>query len=321
MLLRRFADRAEKLSMASRHNLADVKATTVSRACRAKGFYRIDLQDVDPVAREGHDPETVEKILSVYEGRADAAITTALAEPSQLSAQDRYELVMFTAFQFSRGWQFRNDMNQIGTLAMRQELRAHGSELRERARQSLRERNEPSDDHAVGAFIEEAIGSHGPTMQISQPHAVQQSLRLSVEVLGPLLSDRTLTVLRFEQSASPLLISDSPVSSWSPDQTGRQLGPAEADLITMPISRYAAFVFGRTGTSGVRTGTAGQADAINTQTAAAAERWIYHHPDDHPLAGLKIPSEPAVWVERLLAREVDEFGLVREQWIREQRWT
>lgn len=321
MLLRRFADRAEKLSMVSRHNFADVKASAVAKACRAKGFYRIELEDVDPVTREDHDPEAVEKLLSVYEGRGDAAIRTALAEPSKLSVRDRYDLVMFAAFQFSRGWQFRNDMNQIGTLAMRQALRARGPELQDRVRQSLRERNEPSDDYAVDTFIEEAIGSQGPTMQISQPHAVQQSLRLAVEVLGPLLFDRPLTVLRFEQSAFPLLISDSPVTSWSPDQTGRQLGPAEADLITMPISRYAALVFGRNGTSGVRTGTAGQADAINAQTAAAAERWIYHHPDDHPLASLTIPSEPAIWVDRLLAREVDEFGLVREQWIREQRWT
>lgn len=318
-LLRWFADGDGKLIMVKRDDLDASFPSTVNNACNEAGYYRIETEDLEPGYRDGHDPEALEKLLSVFESRAEQAIRHLLDDTPPWTDEDRYHLAHFTALQYVRGWHFRKQLDELGTLAMRREMLADRPSLERSAKRFLRERGEPATQKAVAEFIQRAYGSGGPRLVLGKSHAIQTTFRFAMETLVPMLFTRPLRLVHFAEDA-PLLTSDSPVVTWAPGTpASRVVALSDAATITLPLTPSLALSFAVRGHDAIGTAGATRARQINTAAADLADRWIYYHPDTAPLAGLVIPSERPHWQDERLAARVDEGGNYRELWWSVQR--
>ena len=309
-LLRNFANKRDELRARARDDLTSGHLTSVSRACNEIGFYRIEADDLEPWARDGHDPEQVEKLFSALESDAAAVVAQLIESEIPHTEQDLFHLALFVAVQSTRGWQFRDDMNQVATLHMRAEMQARAEELAGSARAFLRNRGEPAGPQDVAAFIERAYGEDGPRLVAPDPVLVQASLGLALHKLTPMLLARTPRLYVFEEPA--LVLSDAPVGSWAPGE-GRAVGIGNADLVFMPLSRTVALAYGRETGKPIRSGTRLRARQINELIADGATRWVYEHPDDDLVSKIELPAERPRWVPELLSvRETPQER--RELW-------
>jgi hypothetical protein len=277
---------------------------SVAKACAEQGFYKIAAGDLEESHRAGHDPEAVEKVLASIEGTVSRIMADVLRDGFPLPEEYRFKLSLFTALQVTRGWRFRSEMNELGTFAMRQHLETLPPGY---FRDWLRSRGEASDADAVAAFRERVLGPDGPRLVMGQAFAVQESLRMAVEQIMGHLYFRSWRLLRFPDDL--LLISDSPVGMWTPvppsaDCPSGQdfaVGVANASIVCLPLNRRTALAMTmHKGPDKVIESGSTRARQINMALVHDAQRWIYHHPDDHPLDGIDIP-EPAVFTDEIVA--------------------
>jgi hypothetical protein len=320
LLLRRFADADGNLCMVKRDDPNGLPLRiSVNNACNEAGFYRIETEDVEPDHRDGHDPEVVEKMLSMFESRAEAAIEHILAGQLPWTDDDRFHLVNFVALHFVRGWRYRRHMNEIGTLTMRRMLASVSDRMTRMARQHLRSEGRAVTQAAIDEFVAVILGPSGPKLVSSQPNAIQTGFEFALEFLAERLFIRPMRLERFDNS-TPLLTSDSPVVTWSPDHPDKRVVPlADAATITLPISPTAALTFSQGGHDAVATAGTVRARQINLAVADTAERWIYFRPGTNPLGALDIPPEKPHWVGERIASRIDDDGRYRELWGTVQR--
>ena len=118
MLLRRFADDKQRLRATSRPDGAQIPMT-VTRACRESGFYDLD---VDPSYAALVTRNKIERALADFEGRASRLFHRFTNGDASLSDQDRFDLMLFMSFQAVRGWSFREELSELGTLMAKEEL-------------------------------------------------------------------------------------------------------------------------------------------------------------------------------------------------------
>lgn len=152
----------------------------------------------------------------------------------------------------------------------------------DRFRDWLRGQGMPFDDASVAAFRERAIGPDGPRLAMSQPFAVQESLRMALEEISTHLFLRTWRLLRFSDDS--LLISDNPEGIWSPVPPGKgwpagqdfSVGVGNARMICLPLNRRTALAM-VPGMGPDCTTDSGptRARQINMAVIQDAERWIY----------------------------------------------
>lgn len=173
--------------------------------------------------------------LSAFESRAEQAIQHLLDGTPPWATQDRYNLAMFTSLQYARGWHFRNQLDEMGTLTMRREMLANRPKLEQSAKRYLRQRGERVTPEALDRVIDQAFGPDGPRLVLGKPHAIQASFRFALQTVAPLLLTRPLRLLHFADEA-PLLTSDSPVVTWAPDRPDeRVVALVDAATITLPL--------------------------------------------------------------------------------------
>lgn len=321
MLLRRFADADGRLVMVGRNPPHRVVPTTVRTAAAVTDYYRIETDDVDPDHREGHDPEAVEKVLAGLEGEA-APMLDGLAAGRPTTVRARFQISFFIAMQHVRVPAFRADLDRLGTLLMRAELEGRLDE--DRVGVFLRERGSPNGPDDVRGFLERAVGDDGPTLRMSQPHAVQASIRHGLDTVMPALFSRAWTVLRFDHPV--LLIGDAPVAAWSPPRRdGLPVGIADAREVYLPLDRRTALVVtgrpaGSTPDRYVVGARNARAARINRAVADGADRWVFHHPDDRPMDHVRL-GPPARWerdVTEVVVEEADATVRVRGMHVKRQ---
>ena len=270
------------------------RIVSVANACVEQGFYEIAADDIEESHRAGHDPEAVEKVFASIEGTVSRIMGAILQDGFPLPPEHRFKVSLFAALQMTRGWRFRKEMNDLGTFAMHQQERrccpitsATGCAAGEK----------PTRADSVAAFRERVLGPQGPRLVMGQAFAVQESLRMALEQITPHLFLRSWRLLRFPDDL--LLISDSPVGNRTPS-------PGVGGLVGRPglLGRRrqcehglpAAEPADRTGddhAQGARRGNRSgptRARQINMALIHDAERWIYHHPSDHPLDGIEVPE-------------------------------
>jgi hypothetical protein len=288
---------------------------TVDKACAEQGFYTIAVEDLEETHRADHDPEAVEKVFADLEAEAATIIRAVLEGGFPLSPELRFKLALFAALQVTRGWRFRRDMNDLGTFAMRQYVEALPSD---RFRDWLRGQGMPSNDASVAAFRERVVGPDGPQLVMSQPFAVQESLRMALEEISTHLFLRTWRLLRFSDDL--LLTSDNPVGIWSlvppgmgwPGGQDFSVGVANAQMICLPLNRRTALaMIPRAGPDRMTDSGPTRARQINMAVIHDAERWIYHHPGDRLLDGIAIPQH-AVFTDETVAVREEAGGIRRE---------
>lgn len=313
-LLRRFADADRKLVQVRRDALDLPLLTSVKNACNEAGFYRLEAEDLEPDHRAGHDPESIERSLSVFEQRAERSIQHLLNSSPPWPVKVHYDLANFVALQYARGWRFRAELNELGTLAMRRELLSHPRVLEEEARRFLRSCGMAPTRTAVAQLINSTYGPDGPRLVLGKAHAIQASLGFALQTLSPMLWTRPLCLRHLAEDA-PLLISDNPVVTWAPGHADeRVVALADAATITLPLGPHLALSFCSRGNDTISQAGTTRARQINTAVADGADRWIYHHPETTPLQGLHLPAEKPLWRDEHVASRVDDEGNCRELW-------
>lgn len=307
LLLKRFADEHGQLRVFGRTNLHSARLESVERACREGGYYRIEAEDLEEWAREGHDPEVVENTLDRVESAAAPLIADIVAGNLPRTDADRLHLALFVALQMTRGWQFHEEMNQGSTLQMRQELQ----DRRDEARVWLRRRGQPARPEDVEALLDRASSSDGPRLAMKQATRVQVSLRHALHTLTPMLLERHLRILRFDKPS--LVVSDAPVGTWAPGQD-RAVGIGNAALVFLPLSRQVALAYGAKANVVDAVVGSRRAAQINFLAADGAVRWVYEHPDDRIVETLAIPADRPKWVTEFVAGLDQPAGFRRELW-------
>jgi hypothetical protein len=311
MLLRRFADERQRLLATPRAG-GDRIPMTVTRACREAGFYDVDI---DPAFSHLARSNQIEMSLADFEGRASRLIDRFAEDELELTDQDRFDLMLFVAFQAVRGWSFRDEISELATLMAKEELRPRLTT--ERLRAQLMKDGRAFDDAAVGAWREELLSSEWKVVP-SQSAAAQQMGLLALNVIHPdLYFRRRVRLLRFEEPA--LLVSDEPVALWvRPDREldVRPLGIASADAIYMPVDRRHAIALLLSGDEVVVDAKPKRAEIINRLVATGAHRWIFQHPDDAPIVVGNLLERPKWGVETLGVVVADEEIRVQKRVVR-----
>ena len=310
-LLRRFANEKEQLRALDRTGMRSPHLTSVERACREAGYYRIETQDLEDWARDGHDPELAETALRDVEDKAAGIVADIIAGKHPRTDADRFHLALFVALQITRGWQFADELNQIGTLQMRQEFQERREELAAKARAWLRHRGQPAGPKDVETFLDRVSSSEGPRLVMNKAARVQVSVGHALYTLTPVLLKRHLRILRFDKPS--LVLSDAPVGTWALGQD-RATGVGNAALVFLPLSRQVALAYGARARAVNAVVGPRRAAQINFLAADGAVRWVYEHPDDRIVEMLDIPAERPSWVTEFVA-ELDGFGgFRRELW-------
>jgi hypothetical protein len=310
LMLRRFADDAERIVMADRDPPHRTVTTKVRTAAAENGFYRIDADDVADGHRDGHDPELVEKALSGVEGAAAGPLVDLIAGRFP-SLEDRYRIALLVALQAVRGQGFRDEMERIATLAARTHLQATVTD--DRIRGWLADKGQPVGPDDVEAFREEMLRDDGWSLRMSHSYAVQESLRFGMEVIQPRLYFSAWEVWTFDGPV--LLTSDAPVAPWSPPRPdGLPVGIADAQHVYLPMDRSTVLVVtdrpqDLTEDRAVRQTSPALAGRVNRAVASGAHRWLYHHPDDRPLDGLRVGPRQR-WMTEQAVRDHDSDGTV-----------
>jgi Protein of unknown function (DUF4238) len=114
----------------------------------------------------------------------------------------------------------------------------------------------------------------------------------------PALRKRAMAIVRFKRRA--LITSDNPVTLLGiPDaDEGTPLALGSNGGIYISLARRVGLVLresevfdGKQVYADVD-GTTNDANALNQLVASRAHRYLYHHPDDRPLARIEVPTEP-----------------------------
>lgn len=286
MLLRRFADDQDRLIVRQRDGEAEIPMT-VNRACREVGFYDIEL---DPSVQHLAPANQVEISLSDFEGRARPLLDRLVTGDLQLTDQNRFDLLLFVAFQAARGWRFREEVTDLVTLEARRHLEA--TMTVEDVQVWLRDQGQPSGVAAARRRRRHILES---SWRVAPPPSalVQGMIGFALNILHPdLYFGRRIQVVRFDKPS--LYLGDEPVVLWT--EGDGPVGFGNADVIYMPIDRRHALALPRLGLEGLRTVDEGMATRVNGLVATSAHRWIFRHPDDPPVPNGIIDVRPA-WAE------------------------
>jgi hypothetical protein len=281
MYLRRFADDESRLTAVPRDKAGQRVTLTVRKAAAEVGFYAIPADDLEPHARQGHDPEVVEHALADIESACASHIDRILdGEIPPPTETARLQLSLFIALQHTRGWRFRRDLADLARLTapafIRQSITA------DRVRATLKATGRPAAPKDVEDMLVRLTGPNGPKPVLRQAMYVQHAVQNAIEVVAPTLFARRWRLLEFPKPC--LAVSDEPVAV--PVITGK--GAANVSELWFPLDRSHALELALRGSEKLVQAPLGKARKINRLTASQAERWIFHHPDDDPLADLDI---------------------------------
>lgn len=324
--LRKFADASDQVLLVDRDDFTRTHMSAVKNAAVEVGFYRIETEELDRESDAAtHDPEIVEGHLSRLEGRIAPVIERLVSTRTLdgFTKEDWYLLIQFVALQSVRGNRWRNDLNAMLNHSVRLDVLSNLDDAK--IRDWLKITGKPDGTKAVAAFRDELFDGPFPRVVPPQAVLVQESLKMALgnpdtddAGLGQYLAPKAVSLIRPDRVA--VLSGDEPVCWWSPGDD--PVGFATAQIVWMPLSRNLILQFREptveledVGLSGLTTPDSHEqmATFVNQCVAAEAERWIVHHPDDQPLAGLDVPPR-SVWGDQLVD-VIEENGVRREIYI------
>ena len=287
--LRNFADQDGQVLLVDRDVPSRAHSTVVRKACAEVGFYRLDPNAflVDDDSQRPH-PEVIEHHLGQFERAAAPAVYKLVKTGlNDITQADWYHLINFIALQSVRGNRFREDMEALGTQALRTYVGEHITD--EQISDWLVERGDQVTPMSISQFREELVGPRRPRLVPAKEFLIQQSLKLALGQLGERLADNMgLSIIQADQAT--VLTSDEPACWWAPGDD--PVGYRSAQVVWLPVSRQQIL---QLHDNTVETGSLGLPDPatpagrdrlvrfVNTQVATQAHRWIVHNPDDRPL--------------------------------------
>lgn len=305
-LLRGFSDERDLLKMVSRADQTVSRLSAVRKTAAQNGFYAIPTDEVQVEARDGHNPEIIEAHLAQIEAAAASDVRAIRNGSFEFTLEAHYRLVRLVALQLARVPGFRRDYIHLANVAARDQVASRLTPVR--VKRHLKRMGRATDDESVQRFSDE-VRQANYSLVPSDTHLIQQTLRLAIETLMPEVFQRIPRILRFSEPS--LLTSDAAVGLWDPESDQpRSLGAATAHAIFVPLDRWTALAFMRSGNPSDRVVEPFWAHHINLSVADPAAEWIYHHPNDDPLARIDLPQP------RRLAREVQSIAVLEDGSVR-----
>lgn len=276
--LRRFANAHDKI-MVSRRDLQKRFLTSVERAARETDFYTVETT-------EGSS-QLVEQILSRVETLAAQSIERLVAGGFPPTQEDRENVAVFIALQLTRGRDHRHAWNVVADAFLKLSLEGMTEAGVRQALTSAYGRP-PTKEEVASAY--ELV--ENPESYFVVPHQNEsiEAMLDNLQFLVPPILERTWKIAEFDKPL--LLTSDSPVVLWSPRDQNRELrgiGLLTAKHIRFPLDPWHALILvkGTEGRERMHFIDERHSLEMNWGTAARAYEWIYHHPEQDPLAGLE----------------------------------
>lgn len=271
------------------------------------GYYTV-------IDQAGQQSDAAEQALSLVEADAATAWREVAAGVWPLRDEHRESMAAWIALQLLRGTSVRNRMSELASHAVLLEVVLGG---RTRLREALSAAGEPIDDDMVNR---EWVGlfKNPFRAEVRANHHMQHLADMLPRVTQSLL-DRSWLLTVFERKS--LATSDHPVYVVPNEELarmGRGTGIENATVIHVPLTRRHSLAMYRPSAVPPQLAALGRdirwpgitATALysNSCTVNSARRFLFHHPDDAPLAGLDLPQPR----EREVAVHAQLWGWIAE---------
>ncbi|MBE8524235.1 DUF4238 domain-containing protein [Amycolatopsis sp. H6(2020)] len=247
------------------------------------------------IDQAGQQSDEVEQAFSVAETNAAKAWREVASGVWPLSDELRESMAVWLALQLLRGTHVRNRMSEMASHALLLEVILGG---RAGLREALSAAGDPVDDDTVNR---EWIGffKNPVRAEAGANHHMQHLANMLPRVTQSLL-DRSWLLTEFERKA--LATCDHPVHVVPNEEltrTGRGTGIENATVIHVPLTRrhslamYLPSAWPQLAARGRdlrQPGVAATALYSNSCTVNGARRFLFHHPEDTPLASFDLPQ-------------------------------
>jgi hypothetical protein len=262
------------------------REVSISNAAVIRDFYTVVLPD-------GTRSDAWEQWLGKIENEIAPALRRAIEAPQfNLTDEDRSHLARWIALQALRGPDSRRGINEVGSLTIRMQVGMGGLAYLQHAMSeglgrdvSLEEAEEVWDDITC---------SDGPNIVTAGDEHLQLLTR-SYERLAQMIYARSWGRVRFTRHG--LAVSDAPVTRVRgdvPDFLG--VGLADAQALVVPLDRRTLLWLELPAEQGPREDRDLEPSTLlarihNTSAVMGAERFVYFHPDDDPIAAIAADVE------------------------------
>jgi hypothetical protein len=266
------------------------------------------------IDQTGQQSDAAEQALSLVETDAAKAWREVAAGVWPLDDEHRGSMAAWVALQLLRGSKVRNSMSELASHALLLDVILGG---RTRLRETLIAAGEPVDDDTVNRAW---VGRFRDPFraEASANHHMQHLADLLPRVTQSLL-DRSWLLTAFERKA--LATSDHPVYVVPNEEltrVGMGTGIENATVIHVPLTRRHSLAMyqpsavppqlAALGHDISQRGVTATALYSNSCTVNSARRFLFHHPDDAPLAGIYLPQPR----EREVAVHAQLWGWITE---------
>lgn len=259
------------------------------------------------VEDDGSKSDWIEGYLAELEGHSARAIRLLLEDGRvNPDTDERFWLAFYLLLQHTRTPRARRLHDELADQSFKLQIAAEGPK---RLREILAEIGVDSSAEAV---LEQwnLITEFGWSLNLSTNDHVRHELEIANE-MAPAIASMHWNVIRFNRKR--LLTSDHPVGLMPHRGTPPWMGTGlfTAEYISLPLSRSTALLVQpllpddpRIPEEQPLVPTARFANHLNQLTTHAADRWVYHHPDDDPTGGLDLRYDPHRLVTSGLTPEV-----------------
>lgn len=251
------------------------------------GFYTV-------IDNDGHESDLAEKALAEIEGPASGAWREVALGAWPLPEEHRVAMASWLALQLLRGTRMRNSMSELATHALLIEACLGG---RTRVREALAAEGRPLDDDTVNAEWV-SFFTNPYRAQVHANHHMRQLADTLPHVTESLL-DRAWLLTVFERKT--LATSDHPVhvvENPALREMGLGTGIDNAEVIHAPLTRRLSLAMYEPSAIPPQLAALRQDTALRGVAATAlysnscvvnsARRFLFHHPEDAPLAGFDL---------------------------------
>lgn len=252
-------------------------------AAAANYFNAIEEED-------GGRSNEVEHLLSQFEGAGAAAISRILAGEFPPTPETRRDVSVLLGLQWTRTPRARASVDRVMAEGSRLFLKMLGPRGFEQAL------SEAGEETAIEEATEIWEGLMDPSRyKIGARQNGQIGLMIDAGVrVAEVFATMKWQLVRFARR--PLLTCDHPIGLWRRPGAHDALfgiGPATADLACFPLDRRTALLMrSNASVEDEMLPTTRLAKVINQLWVAGAQRWLYFHPEDNPLAGVMLPQQP-----------------------------
>lgn len=286
--LRHFADHKKRIRMYERGRKKNPIVTSVNNAAIESGFYTVTEES-------GEESQRVERLLSLIEGQAKAAIEPMLKGKFPPDPRDRYFLALFMALQTLRTPEHRREYEM--TVDYTQKVMLEGW-TPDYVRERLKEKELEPTDEAVAEVMDVV---ENPDKYEFVPHQNEHiKIMLSVATkVAPVIAARAWLLGRCKTAT--FITSDHPVVCYSrPTEMSRYvgIGIGNAEEVYYPLDRHYVLALAPPGTLQERPIALVKDNVlfVNSLIAGDSYKWVFQHPDDEPVHYL-IPGKPKPLIE------------------------